>query len=151
MVGAGSSTPTAASIRRCARAASGQAAAPPRSEMNLRRLRTGGERKWVAISPRRCTGGTSDAGHSRPGRASGRSGHVRCTLIATDLCGTAEFRDVPNPEVANRNGLAKKCSQRVPRRLVVDSFCAAPARFDHVRLSFASQVKAAKIPGSCKS
>jgi hypothetical protein len=61
------------------------------------------------------------------------------------------LRFVPDPEVANRNGLPKKCSQRVLRRLVVDSFCTAPARFDYVRLSFANQVKAAKIPGSCKS
>jgi hypothetical protein len=34
-------------------------------------------------------------GQSRPGRASSRSSHVRCTPIATDFCGVAEFRDVP--------------------------------------------------------
>jgi hypothetical protein len=34
-------------------------------------------------------------GHSRPGRASDRSGHFRCTLIATDLCVAATFRDAP--------------------------------------------------------
>jgi hypothetical protein len=37
----------------------------------------------------------SATGQSRPGRADSRSGHVGLPPIATDLCGTAEFRYVP--------------------------------------------------------
>ena len=44
-------------------------------------------------------GPMSVSGHSRPGRASDRSGHFRCTLIATDLCGTAEIRYVPKGDI----------------------------------------------------
>ena len=40
-------------------------------------------------------------GHSRPGRADGKSGHVRYPPIATGFCGAAKFRNVPIPDLAH--------------------------------------------------
>jgi hypothetical protein len=41
----------------------------------------------------------SAEGHSRPGRADSRSGHVGFHPIATEFCVAAEFRDVPTREI----------------------------------------------------
>jgi hypothetical protein len=41
-------------------------------------------------------------GHSRLGRADGRSGDVSYTPIAIEFCDAAEFRDVPITEVTRR-------------------------------------------------
>lgn len=39
--------------------------------------------------------GQVEPGHSRPGRADSRSGHVGFPLIATEFCVAEKFRDVP--------------------------------------------------------
>jgi hypothetical protein len=42
---------------------------------------------------------TSVEGHSRPGRADGRSGYVGFPPILTGFRSAAEFRDVPQPDI----------------------------------------------------
>jgi hypothetical protein len=51
-------------------------------------------------------------GQSRPGRADGKSGHVAFPPIATEFCGAAKFRYVPEEDILmkqvriRRDGLA---------------------------------------------
>ena len=47
---------------------------------------------------------SSALGHSRPGRADSRFGHVGFPLIAIESCGAAEFRDVPQQDHGRTRG-----------------------------------------------